>query len=104
MAAALGVGNQMIAVLPEIDLVIVNRANTYDGQRTPMPELLDLIEAVLEARIGEPNPDPELAPLSVSGHRSSAENGAGWTVGGVCGRMALSSDASRYTAANHCAV
>ena len=65
MAAALGVGNQMIAVLPDIDLVIVNRANTYEGQRTPMPELLDLIEAVLEARAGEPKANPELAPLAV---------------------------------------
>ena len=65
MFAALGVGNQMIAVLPDIDLVIVNRANTYEGQRTPMPELLDLIEAVLEARAGEPQANPELAPLAV---------------------------------------
>ena len=65
MASALGVGNQMIAVLPDIDLVIVNRSNTYQGQRTPMPELLDLIEEVLEARVGEPKPDPELVPLAV---------------------------------------
>jgi predicted negative regulator of RcsB-dependent stress response len=65
MAAALGVGNQMIAVLPDIDLVIVNRANTYESQATPMPELLDLIEAVLEARVGEPKADPVLVPLSV---------------------------------------
>ena len=65
MAAALGVGNQMIAVLPDIDLVIVNRANTYDGQRTPMPELLDLIEAVLDARVGEPDFEPDLVPLPV---------------------------------------
>jgi len=63
MVAALGVGNQMIAVLPEIDLVIVNRANTYQGEGTPRPALLDLIEAVLEARLGEPQPDAELAPL-----------------------------------------
>ena len=65
MAAALGVGTQMIAVLPDIDLVIVNRANTYEGERTPQPELLDLIEEVLEARLGEPQPDPELGPLAV---------------------------------------
>ena len=75
MFAALGVGNQMIAVLPEIDLVIVNRANTYEGERTPMPELLDLIEEILEARTGEPpttprwcrwrpGPDPRLAAVS----------------------------------------
>ena len=66
MAAALGVGNQMIAVLPDIDLVIVNRANTYQGEGTPTPALLDLIEAVLEARIGTPRPDPELEILTVS--------------------------------------
>lgn len=65
MAAALGVGNQMIAVLPDIDLVIVNRANTFEGQRTPMPELLDLIEAVLDARVGEPSPEPKLVPLAM---------------------------------------
>jgi len=64
MAAALGVGNQMIAVFPDIDLVIVNRANTYRGQGTPMTQLLDLIEAVLEARVGEPLPDPELVALT----------------------------------------
>jgi CubicO group peptidase (beta-lactamase class C family) len=65
MAAALGVGNQMIAVLPDIDLVIVNRANTFEGERTPKMELLDLIEEVLEARVGEPQPDPDLTPLAV---------------------------------------
>jgi CubicO group peptidase (beta-lactamase class C family) len=39
MFAALGVGNQMIAVLPESDMVIVNRANTYEGEGTPMSPL-----------------------------------------------------------------
>jgi CubicO group peptidase (beta-lactamase class C family) len=63
MYSALGVGNQMIAVLPKSDLVIVNRANTYLGQGTPMPQLLDLIEEVLEARTAEPVANPELAPL-----------------------------------------
>lgn len=63
MYSALGVGNQMIAVLPEIDVVIVNRANTFGSERTPLPALLDLIEEVLEARIGTPDSDPALAPL-----------------------------------------
>jgi CubicO group peptidase (beta-lactamase class C family) len=67
MVAALGVGNQMIAVLPDIDLVIVNRANTYEGQRTPMPGLLDVIEQVLEARVGEGATDPDLVALAVPG-------------------------------------
>ncbi len=63
--AALGVGNQMIAVLPKSDLVIVNRANTYQGEGTPTPELLDLIEQVLEARTGTLVADAKLTPLEV---------------------------------------
>ncbi len=63
MYSALGVGNQMIAVLPEIDMVIVNRADTYAGERTPMPELLELIEQVLEARTGRASTDAELVAL-----------------------------------------
>jgi hypothetical protein len=63
MYAALGVGNQFIAVLPKSDIVIVNRADTYEGERTPMPALLDLIEEVLEARTGTSVANPELAVL-----------------------------------------
>jgi CubicO group peptidase (beta-lactamase class C family) len=65
MYAALGVGNQFIAVLPKSDMVIVNRANTYEGERTPMPALLGLIQAVLEARTGPPASDAALTPLDV---------------------------------------
>ena len=63
MFAALGVGNQMVAALPDSDLVIVNRANTYEGQGTPTQDLLDLVELVLEARTGEPVESPRLEPL-----------------------------------------
>jgi CubicO group peptidase (beta-lactamase class C family) len=63
MYSALGVGNQMIAVLPELDMVIVNRADTYVGERTPLMPLLDLVEEVLQARTGDPVDDPALAPL-----------------------------------------
>jgi CubicO group peptidase (beta-lactamase class C family) len=66
MYAALGVGNQFIAVLPKSDIVIVNRANTYEDERTPMPALLDLIEEVLEARTGTPVVEPALAVLEES--------------------------------------
>lgn len=65
MFAALGVGNQLIAVLPKSDMVIVNRANTYEGEATPLPALLDLIEQVLEARTGAPVADPTLLALEV---------------------------------------
>ncbi len=63
--AALGVGNQMIAVLPQADLVFVNRANTYQDEGTPMPALLDLVQMILDARTGVPAEDPELVPLEV---------------------------------------
>jgi CubicO group peptidase (beta-lactamase class C family) len=64
MFAALGVGNQMIAALPDSDLVIVNRANTYEGEGTPTPALLDLVEQVLAARTGSPVVNPRLVPLA----------------------------------------
>ena len=60
---ALGVGNQAIAVFPELDMVIVNRANTYEGEGTPPPALMDLMAQVIEARTGTPAVDPDLALL-----------------------------------------
>jgi CubicO group peptidase (beta-lactamase class C family) len=64
MYAASGVGKQLIAVLPEIDMVIVNRANTYEGEGTPRAALRDLIELVLEARTGAPVAHPKLLPMA----------------------------------------
>ncbi len=66
MYAALGVGNQMIAALPESNLVIVNRANTYQGEGTPDAALRDLVEEVLKARVGTPVTEPNLVPLENS--------------------------------------
>jgi CubicO group peptidase (beta-lactamase class C family) len=66
MYSALGVGNQFVGVLPKSDLVIVNRANTYEGQSTPTTELLELVEQVLEARTGTPVANPDLRPMEVS--------------------------------------
>ncbi len=66
MFAALGVGNQLIAVLPKSDMVIVNRANTYQGESTPMPALLDLIEQVLEARTGTVVTNAAFVPIEES--------------------------------------
>jgi tetratricopeptide (TPR) repeat protein len=53
----------MIAVLPDSDLVIVNRADTYHRQGTPTKELLDLVEQVLEARVSLSVAQPRLVPL-----------------------------------------
>ncbi|HEX6884972.1 MAG TPA: serine hydrolase [Planctomycetota bacterium] len=63
MVAALGVGNQMIAALPDSDLVFVNRANTYANEDTPLEPLLDLVESILAARTGTPAAEPRLVPL-----------------------------------------
>jgi tetratricopeptide (TPR) repeat protein len=63
--AALGVGNQMIAVFPKLDMVIVNRADTYVGEGTPPPALMDLMAQVIEARTGVASAAADLEPLEV---------------------------------------
>ena len=73
MYTALGVGNQMIAVLPESDLVIVNRANTYLGERTPTQDLLNLVSQILASRMGEPVASPSLVPLEVPAEEGVTE-------------------------------
>lgn len=61
MYSAYGVGTQIISVLPGANLVIVQRVNTYEGrQAAPSKELFQLI---LDAKVSEPKPDPELIPL-----------------------------------------
>ena len=60
---ALGVGNQAIVVIPKLDMVIVNRANTYQGEGTPPPQLMDLMAQVIAARTGTAAANPELGPL-----------------------------------------
>jgi tetratricopeptide (TPR) repeat protein len=50
----------MIAALPESDIVIVNRANTYERESTPMNGLIDLVDQVLEARTGSLSAQPTL--------------------------------------------
>jgi CubicO group peptidase (beta-lactamase class C family) len=62
--AARGVGNQMIIAMPDSDIVIVNRANTYQREDTPTPELLALIKQVLDARTATPVENPRLEVLS----------------------------------------
>ncbi len=60
---AAGTGGQRIVVIPGLDMVIVNRANTFEGERTPHSELLNLIEQVLAARTGSAVSEPDLEPL-----------------------------------------
>lgn len=84
MVAALGVGNQMIAALPDSDMVFVNRANTYGDEDTPLAPLLDLIESILAARTGEAVAKARLVPLEESA--KPAASAAGFE--GLVGRWA----------------
>lgn len=81
MVAALGVGNQMIAALPDSDLVLVNRANTYADEDTPLGPLLDLCESILAARTGTPSPGPRLVPLEERPRASASAAGYEGLVG-----------------------
>jgi hypothetical protein len=65
--AALGVGQQMIAVLPALDMVIVNRTDTYDGDDMGFMQVVELVLATVAARTGERVDSPELTPLPLGG-------------------------------------
>jgi len=64
MYSAYGVGTQIISVLPGANLVVVQRVDTYEGRRTaPNSELFRLI---LDAKVSEPKPHPQLIALQNS--------------------------------------
>ncbi len=59
--AALGVGSQVIAVLPGADMVMVQRVNTYETGN--VPPNFRLMNKILEAKVSDPKPNPALIPL-----------------------------------------
>ncbi|NIM15964.1 MAG: serine hydrolase [Candidatus Aminicenantes bacterium] len=61
MYAALGVGTQVAAVLPGANMVIVQRVDTYKGKRARPNK--KLIRMILDAKLANPKPNPELIPL-----------------------------------------
>jgi len=61
MYSALGVGAQVIAVIPGANMVIVQRVNTYEGKRCPPNARL--MRMILEAKVSEPKKDSKLIPL-----------------------------------------
>lgn len=63
MVSALGVGVQSIDVLPEADMVVVHRTDTFAGMQVSGMQRLHLIRMLLDAQVGEPTADPELLPL-----------------------------------------
>jgi len=61
MYAALGVGTQMIAVIPGANMVIVQRVDTYIGKQ--VPPNARLVKMILEAKVSEAKHHPKLIPL-----------------------------------------
>ncbi len=61
MYSALGVGTQIIAVIPGANMVLVQRVNTYEGKRCPPNARL--ARMILNAKVTEPKTNPKLIPL-----------------------------------------
>lgn len=61
MYSAYGVGTQIISVLPGAGMVIVQRVNTYKGDRAGVDNTM--FRMILDARVSEPKPNPEFVPL-----------------------------------------
>ncbi len=58
--SALGLGEQSIDVIPGANMVIVQRTNTFTGERTTREERYQVIKMILDARVGEPKKNPNL--------------------------------------------
>jgi CubicO group peptidase (beta-lactamase class C family) len=58
---ALGVGSQVIAVLPGLDMVVVQRVDTYQGKRAAIN--LGLINKIIDAKEFDAKPNPKFIPL-----------------------------------------
>jgi len=61
MYSALGVGSQIIAVIPGANMVVVQRVDTYVGKQQP-PDLR-LFKMILDAKVSDPKPEPKLIAL-----------------------------------------
>jgi CubicO group peptidase (beta-lactamase class C family) len=73
MYAALGYGGHMIAVLPDENLVIVHRSNTYLNETVGTSEMLRLVDAVLDAKVSPPHARPRTVPLESRPPRAETE-------------------------------
>ena len=63
--SARGVGNQAIVVFPQLDIVMVNRANTFKGERVDSKDLNRLMEMIINAKSGEEARLQSARPLEI---------------------------------------
>jgi len=63
MVSARGSGGHTIDVLPECQLVFVFRADTFHGGKISTTSHHNLIQAIVDARVGAPATEPSLVPL-----------------------------------------
>ncbi len=61
--SALGFGGHAIDVLPGAELVFVLRVNTFERRRVRLEHRHRLLGMILDARAGEPKPEPRLTAL-----------------------------------------
>ncbi|MCD2259861.1 serine hydrolase [Psychroserpens luteolus] len=61
-----GSGGHRIIVLPQSDLVVVHRANTYEGRNVSESEIKQLVEKILEAKSGAVKKDAATIRLTPS--------------------------------------
>lgn len=61
--AAQGLGGQLIAVIPEADLVVVHRGDTDHGRGVSGRVVWSIVEAILAARRGEPKKEATFSEL-----------------------------------------
>ena len=62
MFYASGSGGHRIFVLPQDDLVIVHRVNTYEGKNVNQQKVMDLIASIINAKTDTTHPEPKLKP------------------------------------------
>lgn len=60
---ALGVGDQAITIIPDLELVFVHRVNTYADNRVSLQDVIELLEQLIDSKIEAGHSDPALVRL-----------------------------------------
>lgn len=63
MYISVGTGHHYVAVIPKLDLVIVDRADSFAGGQTPTKELWERWDFIVNALEDSPSTNPDFVPL-----------------------------------------